>query len=37
MDPLGHLSPWLFKDLMEKENSEYFMFGAQESILTRSS
>ncbi|PSS10614.1 hypothetical protein M430DRAFT_53171 [Amorphotheca resinae ATCC 22711] len=20
MDPLGHLSPWLFKDLMEKEN-----------------
>jgi hypothetical protein len=22
MDPLGHLAPWLFKDVMEKENIE---------------
>ena len=20
MDPLGHLAPWLFKDIIEKEN-----------------
>ena len=20
MDPLGHLAPWLFKDMIEKEN-----------------
>ena len=24
MDPLGHLAPWLFKDIIEKENGMSF-------------
>lgn len=26
MDPLGHLAPWLYKDLMEKENGMHIHY-----------
>jgi hypothetical protein len=30
MDPLGHLAPWLFRDMIDKENSECMMRGCRE-------
>lgn len=33
MDPWGHLAPWLFKDIIEKDDSECEVYVFQE-VLT---
>jgi GTP cyclohydrolase N terminal len=30
MDPLGHLAPWLFKDIIEKENGECNLLASED-------
>ena len=37
MDPLGHLAPWLFQDIIKNENGEYRPPHSVERMLTTSS